>query len=480
MTQAEGFNQRFDQFIQETATDLHYAHWYGRTEVLSGYCQGLLVPNERKSMEPIAGRMDPYHAQASREAVQQFITDSQWDDQALVRSVRRQFLPVLLRTGPILAWIVDDTAFPKSGSHSVGVARQYCGVKGKKDNCQDAVSLSVANERTSLPCGFRLYLPESWAKDEAARTKAGVPKTIRFQTKIQIAMEMIEGLLREGVQSAPVLADAAYGNASEFREFLTGLGLRYVVGIQSSTTVWAPGTRPLPPRPWTRGPRPNRLQVDPKHPPKTVLELARSLPAKAWHARTWWEGSRGALTSRFAALRVRSAHRTEQQIRVPALEWLVIEWPEGESEPTHYWLSTLPANTPVENLIRMAKLRWRIERDYQVLKDQLGLDHFEGRTWRGFHHHASLCIAVYGFLVAEEARLFPPTVQESLQAVQFAVSQVQPWAAPPHTRGSPRPILARDPSDSPGPGSHGQVGLLPLLWPEDAAGGPGGIGASHS
>lgn len=196
---------------------------------------------------------------------------------------------------------------------------------------------------------------------------------------------MIEGLRKEGLAPAPVLADAGYGNASDFRDGVTRLGMTYMVGIQSTSIVWAPGARPLPPKPKPkRGPRSHRLQVDPDHPPKRVKEIALSRRPELWKEITWWEeGSRGPMTSRFTVLRIRSAHRAERQTRVPALGWLLIEWPEGEPEPTHYWLSTLPASTPVAELNRMAKLRWRIERGYQVLKDQLGMDHFEGRTWRG-------------------------------------------------------------------------------------------------
>ena len=469
MVQAEGFEERFDLFIDQIYKDLHHANWCGRREVLFGYCRGLLLPKERKSMEPIAVRMAPEHAQASREAVQQFITDSNWDYQALLRSAREFALPMLLRTGAMEAWIIDDTAFPKSGTHSVGVARQWCGTKGKQDNCQDAVGISVANRETSLPCAFRLYLPESWCRDAVARKKVGVPEAIQFQTKCEIAADLILQLRSEGVAPAPVVFDAGYGDNWEFREFLTALDMRYVAGIKSTTTAWAPGTRPLPPKPWRgRGRRPNRLQVDPDHPPKTVVDLAMDLRLRTWKRVTWEEGSRGSKTSRFAALRVRCAHRTEKQLQVPPLEWLLIEWPENESEPTHYWFSTLPASTPIEELVRMAKLRWRIERDYQVLKDQLGLDHFEGRTWRGFHRHASLTIAAYAFLLAEDARLFPPTLQETLQRIQFDLSRSHPWSPPPRPRGAPCADLPGDPPDPDRPGPdcpNGPLSLLRKVWP---------------
>jgi SRSO17 transposase len=481
MGTAEGFNQRFEEYIDKLYKDLHRANWCGRREILHGYCRGLLLPRERKSMEPIAVRMDPSHARASREAVQQFITDSNWDYLALLGGVQEYALPLLLRTGSMEAWIIDDTAFPKSGSDSVGVARQWCGTKGKQDNCQDAVSISVANRETSLPCAFRLYLPEAWCKDAAARKKVGVPESIRFQTKCEIAADLVLQLRREGVAPAPVLADSAYGDNWEFREFLTTLEMPYVVAIKSGTTVWAPGTRPLPPKPWAgRGLRPNRLRVDPDHPPKTVIDLAMDLRPGKWKIVTWEEGARGSLKSRFAALRVRCAHRTEKQVRVPPLQWLLIEWPDGKEGPTDFWFSTLPAGTPITELVRMAKLRWRIERDYQVLKDQLGLDHFEGRTWRGFHRHASLAIAAYAFLLAEDARLSPPTIPETLQRIQFDLSRSHPWTPPPRPRGAPCDDLPGDPPDPDCPGSDRRDGPLSLLRKVGEGGGQGRLAVDHA
>jgi SRSO17 transposase len=322
--------------------------------------------------------------------------------------VRGQVVPALERHGPISYWIVDDSGMPKQGKHSVGVARQYCGNLGKRDNCQVAVSLSVANDQASLPIAWRLYLPQDWAADKKRRTVAGVPEDIVFATKPAIALGQIRQALADHVPVGIVLGDAGYGVETDFRVSLRGLGLSYALGVKSSTGVWAPGTAPLPPLPYSgRGRQPTRLRRNEEHKPVSTLQLAMSLPASAWRRVSWREGSRGDLASRFAALRVRPAHGDTQRSEPWPEEWLLIEWPRGEAEPTRYWLSNLGPTTRLAKLVRTAKARWLIERDYEELKQEIGLDHYEGRGWRGFHHHASLCIAAYGFLVAERC-LFPP------------------------------------------------------------------------
>jgi SRSO17 transposase len=313
------------------------------------------------------------------------------------------------KNGPVVAWIIDDTGFPKSGRHSVGVTRQYCGQVGKQDNCQVAVSLSVSTWNASLPIAWRLYLPEVWASDPARRQQAGVPEDIGFQTKPEIALEQMREALAQQVPAGVVLADAGYGNGTQFRANITELGLQYMVGIESSVTVWEPGQQPLPapPRKPGRGTPPKRLQRDETHQPVSVKQLAHDLPSSAWKNVGWRQGSKGTLRSRFAAVRVRAAHRDYKRTEPHPEEWLLIEWPKRESEPTKYWLSTLPPETKLKDLVKTAKHRWIIERDYQELKQELGLGHFEGRGWRGFHHHATLCIAAYGFLVSERSRFSP-------------------------------------------------------------------------
>jgi SRSO17 transposase len=279
------------------------------------------------------------------------------------------------------------------------------------------VSLSVANDHASLPIAYRLYLPAAWAADPARRAKAGVPEAIGFETKPAIALGQLRQALAEDVPVGVVLGDAGYGNETGFRASLRDLGLRYVLGVQSSTTVWPPGMAPLPPRPKPRpGPgRPQtRLQRVPGRGPVDLAALAKGLPARAWRTVAWREGSRASLSSRFAALRLRPAHRDQKRSEPWPEEWLLVEWPKGAAEPAKYWLSNLPPRTALRELVHTAKARWVIERDYQELKQEIGLGHYEGRGWRGFHHHASLCVAAYGFLVAERCR-FPPRARLTRQ-----------------------------------------------------------------
>jgi SRSO17 transposase len=379
-----------------------------RAAAARAYCTGLLLPGERKSIEPMAARLAPERVPAAHQSLHHLVAQAEWDDAALLRAVREQVLPAIERHGPVRYWIVDDTAFPKKGKHSVGVARQYCGELGKQDNCQVAVSLSVANDQASLPIAWRLYLPEAWAADPPRRAKAGVPAEIGFETKTAIALGQLQQALTEGVPVGVVLGDAGFGDETDFRVGVGDLGLRYVLGIRSGTSVWPPGEAPLPPTPWSgRGRPPTRLRRSPEHQPVTVKDLALSLPPRAWRTVTWREGSRAALTSRFAAVRVRPAHRDTARSEPWPEEWLLVEWPAGTAEPAKYWLSNLPPRTVLQDLVHTAKARWLIERDYQELKQEIGLGHYEGRGWRGFHHHASLSIAAYGFLVAERCR-FPP------------------------------------------------------------------------
>jgi SRSO17 transposase len=398
--------QRFHAYVERLTTALGHQDRHGP---LRDYVTGLCLPGDRKSIEPMAARVDPRHVRARHQSMHHFIANAAWDDAAVLRVARETMLAALERHGPVAAWVVDDTGIPKKGHHSVGVARQYCGVLGKQDNCQVAVSVSVAHEQASLPVAYRLYLPEAWAQDRRRRRAAGVPETIAFRPKWQIALEQITQLASEGVPAAPVVADAGYGVVTAFRAALTVQGIPYVVGISTETTVWAPGRTPRPPRKYRgRGRPPTLVRRTRHHRPLGVDDLAQHLPASAWRTVTWRPGTRGAMRSRFAAVRVRPAHRDEWRSTPRAEEWLLIEWPRTAAAPIKYWLSTLPPTATCADLVQLAMLRWRIERDYQELKDELGLDHFEGRGWRGFHHHASLCIAASAFLAAERLAHFPP------------------------------------------------------------------------
>jgi SRSO17 transposase len=337
------------------------------------------------------------------------------------------------KQGPVVAWIVDDTGFPKKGKHSVGVTRQYCGQVGKQENCRVAVSLSVATWSSSLPIAYRLYLPKEWAEDSERREKAEVPEEVEFQTKPAIALDQIRAAVAANLERGVVLADAAYGINTEFRDGLTELDLQYMVGVQSSMTVWEPGKQPLPAKPrGSMGRPPRLLQRSTDHQPVSVKQLAMNLPTTAFREITWREGTDRKLQSRFAAVRIRAAHRDYEKAEPHPEQWLLIEWPREEKEPTKYWVSTLAPTTKLKALIKMAKHRWIIERDYEELKQELGLGHFEGRNWRGFHHHATLCIAAYGFLIAERNRFSPSARAGHLG---FAVSRP---ASDFHPRGSPR------------------------------------------
>ena len=372
------------------------------------YCTGLLLPGERKSIEPMAARLDPDHVGRMHQSLHHLVADAPWNDEVLLDRALDTVLPAMLRRDPVVAWVVDDTGFPKKGQHSVGVTRQYCGQVGKQDNCRVAVSLSVTTENASMPIAFRLYLPEVWANDKARREKAGVPAEVVFQTKPRIALDQIRRAQERGVPAGIVLADAGYGNDTQFRTQLTEWGLPYVAGVQSAVSVWEPGKEPKPAPERSPLGRPSTLlRRDAQHKPVSARVLALALPAEAWKNVFWRQGVKGKLVSRFAAVRVRPAHRDYWRAEPHAEEWLLIEWPRQEEEPTKYWLSTLPSDTPANDLVYFAKHRWIIERDYQELKQELGLGHFEGRGWRGFHHHAALCIVAYGFLVSERSRFSP-------------------------------------------------------------------------
>ncbi|RJF78443.1 IS701 family transposase [Azospirillum cavernae] len=402
---AGGIESRFSAYVERLATTLGHAD---RGVPFRAYCTGLLLPGERKSVEPMAARVEPGRVGAAHQSLHHFVAKAAWDDAAVLAGVRDLVLPALLERGPIRAWIIDDTGMPKKGRHSVGVARQYCGQIGKQDNCQVAVSLSLATDHASLPVAFRLYLPEAWAGDAERRARAGVPDGVCFQTKPAIALDQIRTAMTAGLPPGVVLMDAGYGNDTALRDGVTALELTYVAGVESSLTVWPPGVEPLPPKPWSgRGRPPKRLRRAPGHEPVSVKALAEGLAPEMWRPVTWREGTNAPLASRFAAVRVHPAHRDEERAERRPEEWLLIEWPEDEEKPTKYWLSTLSQTTTLDALVETAKLRWRIERDYLELKQELGLGHYEGRGWRGFHHHATLCITAYGFLIRERAAIPP-------------------------------------------------------------------------
>jgi SRSO17 transposase len=366
---------RLDAYLDRLVPVLRQAV---RGRMARAYCLGLLAAPGRKSVEPLAGLHGAGHGSKLYQALHHFVAEARWDDQALLAAVAREVLPAIERHGPIRAWIVDDTALAKKGRHSVGVAPQYSGRLGTTTNCQVAVSLSLANAAASLPVAWRLYLPEAWAADHERCRAAGVPLGIRFQSKLELALEQLSAAAEQDLPRGVVLADEAYGGAVRFRDGVRELGLDYAVAIDRAQGVL----------------------LDDGKGPLAARAAAHLLPTAAWRA---VPGRPGGL--RYAALRVRAAPYG----RPGPEEWLLCErgaGPGGSLEE-RFWLASLPAATGLEELVTTAILRWRIERDYQELKQEVGLAHFEGRGWRGVHHHAALCVAAYGFLVRERC-LFPP------------------------------------------------------------------------
>lgn len=372
------------------------------------YALGLLLPGERKSMEPMAARIDPEHAMARFKTFQHFIACSTWDDLAVRQAAYRWAEPGLVQAGPMVAWIVDDTGFLKKGTHSVFVQRQYTGSAGKVCNCQVAVSLSVATATLSMPLDFELYMPESWAEDWGRRGEAKVPQDLMFRTKPEIALELIEQALSDGVAPAPVVVDTGYGANKAFRTALDQLGLEYVAEVAANTKVIAVG-RQLPKA-------------------MSVRTLGAKLRRRAFKRVTWREGTRGPMMSHFAMRRVRLRAQREETSPPGGDLVLLVEWPEHESAPSKYWLAKMHETRTLEELVSLAHSRWRIERDYEDLKEELGLDHYEGRSYVGWNHHVSVCLAAYAFLLRERALGFPPG------AARF--EPLAPTAAQGRPRGS--------------------------------------------
>jgi SRSO17 transposase len=406
--------ERFAEYLARLGDVVGHAD---RREPLRAYMAGLLLPGERKSVEPMAARVDPRNVESRHQSMHHFVADAPWEARDVVRAARDWALEQFDRHGPLQAWVIDDTGIPKKGKHSVGVARQYCGVLGKQDNCQVVVTISLANDVLSVPACYRLYLPEIWAEDQVKRRAARIPPEVAFRKKWQIALDEIDSLLTDEVPRAPVVMDAGYGTVTELRDELAARNLVYMAGIQLEVKVWPEGQGPQPPKPYGGAGRPpTRMWRSAEEQPVTITELARGLPASAWRSVRWRGGTKGDMRSRFARVRVRPAHRDYNRPEPRPEEWLLIEWPTGEQEPTKAWLSNVSSDATITDLVQLAKIRWRIERDYQELKDEIGIDHYEGRGWVGFHHHGALCIAAYAFLVAERARLSPPAPLAFLQA----------------------------------------------------------------
>lgn len=393
---AVAVRERLAGFVGEVAAGLALAR---QRENALLYVRGLVEQGGRKSLQPTLFRLE--ETPARYESMQQFLADSPWDPLALVRACAE-------RVGPeigVTAWVVDDTGIAKDGRHSPGVKRQYSGTLGKIGNCQIAVSLHAVGERGTLPLGWALYLPEEWCADAERRRKAKVPESVGFETKPQLATTLIEQAAGWQLPAAPILADCAYGDNTAFRTGLQALEREYLVAVSAQVSVCGPETTfTVPERQGTTG-RP-RTVARPDRKPESVRALAQRLPAGAWKTvpcRTTPAGQD--IASRFAFVRVVAAHPLRNDQQPPRQEWLIIEWPAGDEAPCDYWLSNLAADTDPERLARLARLRWTIELDYRQLKGELGLDHYEGRSYAGFHHHCALVTCAHAFLTLE--RLCP-------------------------------------------------------------------------
>jgi SRSO17 transposase len=365
-----------------------------RRASFAAYALGLLSEGERKSMEPIAARVwgDKEHAGCGHQKLQYFISEADWDDREVRRAAAWYAIEELSRHEPIRTWIIDDTGFEKKGDHSVGVQRQYTGTAGKTTNCQVGVSLSIASNYAHLPIDFELFLPECWTTDPERREKAKVPKDVVFKTKIELALEMIERASRDRVPGDIILADSFYGHSRPFRDAVKLLGFDYGVAIYGSDRM---------------------LVVNRDDVPQTELlsakEIGQRLGPSAFRRYVWREGTNRMLGSRFAMCRVAVPGEDGTLGSADRIEWLIIEWPEDKKEPCKFLLTTLGEDMPAEELIRIIRERYRTERVYEEMKGELGLDHFEGRSFRGWHHHVSVAICCYAFVVAERVRHFLPS-----------------------------------------------------------------------
>lgn len=390
--------QRLESYFGEIGDVLNNVR---RRASFATYAMGLFGDGERKSVEPIAARACGEAADTERahDRLLHFMTDSKWSDRDVRRLAAGHALSVMTGREPVESWIVDDTGMLKQGSHSVGVQRQYTGSAGKTTNCQIAVSLSVATKTEHVPIDFELYLPTKWSEDAARRKEARIPDDILFRTKPELALEMIKQAVADGVQKGVLLADSAYGDSSRFRDGVRELGLHYAVGIHAPTKVW----------------RIDRLARR-RGKALAVRELALQLDRKKYRRVAWREGTGGKLVSRFARLRVVPEHDDGWDPAHREDVWLLIEWPEGEPEPTKYLFSSLGRSIGKKKLVRIVKERYRTERVYQDLKGELGFDHYEGRRFPGWHHHISVVLCCYAFVIAERVRRFPPTARRQAPA----------------------------------------------------------------
>ena len=372
-----------------------------RRESFAVYAHGILGDGERKSIEPIAARAcaDPSRANAAHQRLLHFAADSPWSDRHVRRTAGWYAIHAMEKANPIDSWIIDDTGLLKQGTHSVGVQRQYTGSAGKITNCQVTVSLSVATRTEHLPLDFALYLPTAWTDDPSRRREARIPDDVGFKTKPELALDLIRRAVEDGVPRGLVLADAAYGSSRDFRDGIRELGLHYGVGVDPKTVVMVFDKR---------GRRRDEIVG--------VRVLARRIEKQGGFRRcTWRQGTKQDLSARFALRRVVPAYDGGHGIENREPLWLLIEWRDGEDEPSNYFLISSPSLTTKKALIRAVMQRWRTERVYEDLKGELGFDHFEGRSFPGWHHHVSVVLCCYAFIVSERVRHFPPSARGTVE-----------------------------------------------------------------
>lgn len=388
---------RLQQFLEDLLEPMGRSE---RRQWARVYVHGLLLDGERKSIEPLAARVGGADVQALR----QFVGQSPWAVEEVQRRLAVKMVDLL--RGPEV-WIIDETAFPKAGQHSVGAARQYCGTLGKVANCQVTVSLHWSSAEASCPILWRLYLPKEWLQDPERAAEVKLPPGTGYRSKAELALEVVDQALAWELPRLPVVADSYYGNDFAFRQALRERQLEYALEVEPSTVVWTQDPNlPLPAKKKTGRPRQYPpLEALPR--PQNLRGVAESLPATAWRTLAWRQGSRGVERSRFARIQVWAAHGWRAQKHPPRVaEWLLVEWPKGAEQPVKYWLAQ--GGSPplgLRALVRLARSRWRVELDYRELKEELGLDHYEGRHWLGWHHHVCLVSIAYAFLRSEQARL---------------------------------------------------------------------------
>lgn len=387
---------RLEEFFGRRVGD-HLKDWRKR-ESFAMYAFGILGDGERKSAEPIAARAcaDPEQTKRVHDKLLHFLARSVWNDRAVRLEAARYAIEAVQKREAVTTWIVDDTGFLKQGTHSVGVQRQYSGSAGKIANCQIGVSLAVATQDEQIPVDFELYLPESWTEDRIRRKEARIPHDVTFKTKPQLALEMIERAIHAGIPGDTLLADSAYGDSSDFRNVVRAYGFDFAVGIKSSTSV---------------------VRLDDRDAPVGVRASVHDLATRStrkFRRITWRQGTGHPLSSRFAFIRVKTLHDDGLELADRNPLWLVTEWRDGEAAPGHFVLTTLPRRVSKKGIVRILKERWRTERMYEDLKGELGLDHFEGRSFPGWHHHVSVVMCCYAFVVAERVRAFPPSAERTL------------------------------------------------------------------